>query len=60
MRKWWSDKATEEANVLWTAYMVLLMLWLMGLSIQLGWALIHLLLVVGFGGAGHQSIERVS
>jgi hypothetical protein len=60
MRRWWSDKATEEANVLWTAYMVLLMLWLMGLSIQLGWALIHLVIVVGFGGAGHQPIERVS
>ncbi len=60
MRRWWSDKASEEANVLWTAYMVLLMLWLMGLSIQLGWALIHLVLVVGFGGAGYQPIERVS
>jgi hypothetical protein len=60
VRRWWSDKATEEAKVLWTAFMVFMILCLMGLSIQLGWALIHLLLVVGFGGAGHQPIERVS
>ena len=46
--------------MLWTAYIVLLMLWLMGLSIELGRALIHLLLFVGFGGAGHQPIERAS
>jgi hypothetical protein len=40
--------------VLWTAYIVLLMVCLMGLSVQLGWALIHWFLSIGFGGAGHQ------
>lgn len=60
MRRWWSDKETQEANVLWTAYIVLLVLWLMGFSIQLGWTLIDLLLVAGFGGAGHQPVGRVS
>lgn len=45
--------------MLWTAFTVILILWLMGFSIQLGWALIHLLLVVGFGDAGHQPTERV-
>ena len=43
--------------MLWTAFIVILILWLMGCSIQLGWALIHLLLIVGFGGAGHQPSE---
>lgn len=43
-----------------TAFMVLLVLCLIGLSIQLGWLLIHLLLVIGFGGAGNQPIERVT
>jgi hypothetical protein len=38
--------------VLWTAFIVLLIFVLIGLSIQLGWVLIRLLLVVGFGGAG--------
>jgi hypothetical protein len=29
-------------------------LWLIGSSIQAGWVLIHLFLLVAFGGAGHQ------
>jgi hypothetical protein len=36
--------------MLWTAFMVLLVLCLMGLSIEIGWVLIHLLLAVGFRG----------
>jgi len=36
--------------MLWTAFMVLLVLCLMGLSIEIGWLLIHLLLAVGFRG----------
>ena len=36
--------------MLWTAFLVLLVLSLMGLSIQLGWLLIHLFLAVAFGG----------
>ncbi len=59
MRRCWNEIVTKEAKVLWTAFIVLLVLWLMGFSIQLGSALIHLLLIVGFGGAGHQPIGRV-
>lgn len=44
--------------MLWTASIVLLILCLIGFSIQVGWALIHLFLVVAFGGAGHQPTER--
>lgn len=36
--------------MLWTAFIVLLVLSLMGLSIQLGWILIHFFLAVVFGG----------
>jgi hypothetical protein len=43
--------------VLWTAFIVLLSLWLMGFSIQVGWLLIDSLLVLGFR-AGHQPTER--
>lgn len=45
--------------MLWTAFIVLLLLWLMGFSIQAGSALIHLLLAVGFGAAAHQPAVRV-
>lgn len=34
----------------WTAFIVLLVLCLMGLSIQIGWVLIHFLLAVGLRG----------
>lgn len=44
--------------MLWTAFIVLLIFGLMGLSIQLGWVLICLLLAVGFGGAGNHPAER--
>ena len=43
--------------MLWTASMVLLILCLIGFSIQVGWVLIHLFLVVAFGGAGHQPLK---
>ena len=33
--------------MLWTIFIVLLILWLLGLSLHLGGSLIHLLLVVG-------------
>ena len=36
-----------EANMLWTIFVVLLVLWLLGFSLHIGGALIHLLLVVG-------------
>jgi Family of unknown function (DUF5670) len=37
----------REANMLWTIFVVLLILWLLGFSLHIGGALIHLLLVVG-------------
>jgi 1,4-dihydroxy-2-naphthoate octaprenyltransferase len=37
----------REANMLWTIFVVLLVLWLLGFSLHIGGALIHLLLVVG-------------
>ncbi|MGA8437214.1 MAG: lmo0937 family membrane protein [Candidatus Sulfotelmatobacter sp.] len=40
----------REANMLWTIFVVLLVLWLLGLlgfSLHIGGALTHLLLVVG-------------
>jgi Family of unknown function (DUF5670) len=37
----------QEANMLWTIFVVLLVLWLLGFTLHLGGALVHLLLVVG-------------
>jgi hypothetical protein len=37
--------------------MVLLILCLIGFSIQVGWLLIHLFLAVAFGGLDHQTIK---
>jgi len=34
--------------MLWTIFIVLLILWLLGFSLHVGGSLIHLLLVVGF------------
>ena len=36
----------EKAHMLWTIMVVLLILWLLGFSLHVGGALIHLLLVV--------------
>ena len=36
-----------EVKMLWTVVVVLLILWLLGFSLHIGGALIHLLLVVG-------------
>jgi hypothetical protein len=35
-----------EVDMLWTIFVVLLILWLLGFSLHIGGALIHLLLVV--------------
>jgi hypothetical protein len=35
-----------EKNMLWTIFVVLLVLWLLGFSLHIGGALIHLILVV--------------
>jgi hypothetical protein len=36
----------KEANVLWTIFIVLVILWLLGFSLHVAGGLIHLLLVV--------------
>ena len=36
-----------EVDMLWTIFVVLLILWLLGFSLHVGGGLIHLLLVVG-------------
>jgi len=36
-----------EVNMLWTIFVVLVILWLLGFSLHIGGGLIHLLLVVG-------------
>jgi hypothetical protein len=40
------DKCPEEINMLWTIFVVLLILWLLGFSLHVAGSLIHLLLVV--------------
>jgi hypothetical protein len=42
-----SLRRPETENMLWTIFVVLLVLWLLGFSLHIGGALIHLLLVVG-------------
>jgi fatty acid desaturase len=37
----------QEVDMLWTIFVVLLILWLLGFSLHIGGSLIHLLLVVG-------------
>ena len=39
-------KCAKEINVLWTIFVVLLILWLLGFSLHIAGGLIHLLLVV--------------
>jgi hypothetical protein len=36
----------KEKNMLWTIFVVLLVLWLLGFTLHIGGALIHLLIVV--------------
>jgi hypothetical protein len=36
----------EEINMLWTVFVVILILWLLGFSLHIAGGLIHLLLVV--------------
>jgi hypothetical protein len=37
---------TREINMLWTIFVVLLVLWLLGFTLHIGGGLIHLLIVV--------------
>ncbi len=39
-------RGTQEKKMLWTIFVVLLVLWLLGFSLHIGGALIHLLVVV--------------
>jgi hypothetical protein len=41
-----STNEAEEMNMLWTIFVVLLILWLLGFSLHVAGGLIHLLLVV--------------
>jgi hypothetical protein len=41
-----STNETEEINMLWTIFVVILILWLLGFSLHIAGGLIHLLLVV--------------
>jgi len=45
-RRWLNRGALEEKNMLWTIFVVLGILWLLGFSFHVGGGLIHLLLVV--------------
>jgi hypothetical protein len=40
------EKRFEEINMLWTIFVVILILWLLGFSLHIAGGLIHLLLVV--------------
>jgi Family of unknown function (DUF5670) len=40
-------KEQRDVTMLWTIFVVLLILWLLGFSLHVGGGLIHLLLVVG-------------
>jgi hypothetical protein len=42
----WLRPARMETNMLWTIFVVLLVLWLLGFSLHVAGGLIHLLLVV--------------
>ena len=44
--------------MLWTIFVVLVILWLLGFSLHVAGSLIHLLLVSGVGGTGHKPGER--
>jgi 4-hydroxybenzoate polyprenyltransferase len=41
------EKEHRRLDMLWTIFVVLLILWLLGFSLHVGGGLIHLLLVVG-------------
>ena len=42
-----SEGTYSEVDMLWTIFVVLIILWLLGFSLHVGGSLIHLLLVVG-------------
>ncbi|MGB8750351.1 MAG: lmo0937 family membrane protein [Candidatus Sulfotelmatobacter sp.] len=42
----WVRPCTKETNMLWTIFVVLLVLWLLGFSLHIAGGLIHILLVV--------------
>jgi len=42
-----AQKRAQEVDMLWTIFIVLIILWLLGFTLHIGGGLIHLLLVVG-------------
>jgi len=42
-----AQQRVEDVSMLWTVFVVLLILWLLGFSLHVGGGLIHLLLLVG-------------
>jgi hypothetical protein len=39
-------KPLEDASMLWTIFVILVILWLLGFTLHIGGALIHILLVI--------------
>ena len=46
-REQFARQRAPEVDMLWTIFVVLMILWLLGFSMSVGGSLIHLLLVVG-------------
>jgi uncharacterized membrane protein len=44
--EWTNDAREKDSNMLWTIFVVLGILWLLGFSLGVGGNLVHLLLVV--------------
>ena len=42
----WVHRVSSEAHMLWTIFVVMLILWLLGFSLHIGGGLIHILLVI--------------
>jgi hypothetical protein len=41
-----ASNAEKEGNMLWTIFVILVVLWLLGFTLHIGGALIHLLIVI--------------
>ena len=43
----WTRFTLQEVHMLWTIFVALIILWLLGFTLHIGGGLIHLLLVIG-------------
>jgi hypothetical protein len=43
---WGAGNAEKERNMLWTIFVILVVLWLLGFTLHIGGALIHILIVI--------------